>query len=447
MRVTLAFALGALVLSVTMAALTYQVARTYLLRQREASVLRQVYANANVVRRALANPQPDLPRLLSSLGAPGGSFPIVRLGDDWFAASLAVGRADLPHALRQQVAAGTPAAQRFSLDGVPSVAVGVPLPAVRAAYFEVFQHEMLNRTLQVLRASLAAGALATAVAGAGVGRWASRRLLNPLADVARAAEAVAGGRFDVRVEGGDDRDLATLAASFNRMTDTLKERMARDARFASSVSHELRSPLTTLATSLEVLKARRAELPRRSQEAVDLLASEVRRFHRLVEDLLEISRVDAGAAEVTSDTVRVGEFVRHAVRACSDRDVLVDVDRDAADLLLPADKRRLERVMANLMDNAETYGGGVVRVAAERGDGWVRIAVEDAGPGVPPAERERIFERFARGRGAARNWGEGTGLGLALVTEHVRLHSGRAWVEDRAGGGARFVVELPLGEP
>ncbi len=109
--------------------------------------------------------------------------------------------------------------------------------------------------------------------------------------------------------------------------------------------------------------------------------------------------------------------------------------------------------MTNLIDNAARHGGGAVRVEVvehldERGD-FVRIAVEDEGPGVAEGERERIFERFARGSVAAgrRGRGGGTGLGLALVDEHVRLHGGRVWVEDRVGGGARFVVELPLAPP
>ncbi|MGH7361792.1 MAG: sensor histidine kinase [Candidatus Methylomirabilales bacterium] len=169
------------------------------------------------------------------------------------------------------------------------------------------------------------------------------------------------------------------------------------------------------------------------------------RFQELVQDLLEISRIDAGAGEVVAEPVRAGELVRHAVRASRRPTATVEVAADTEDLVVSVDKRRLERVLANLVDNAETHGAGIVRVAVERAGGAVRVVVDDAGPGVGEAERERIFERFVRGAAAGRRGhGEGTGLGLSLVMEHVRRHDGRVWVEDRPGGGARFVVELPL---
>jgi signal transduction histidine kinase len=110
------------------------------------------------------------------------------------------------------------------------------------------------------------------------------------------------------------------------------------------------------------------------------------------------------------------------------------------------DKRRLQRVLRNLIDNAQRYGGGAVRVGIVRDGSRVRLEVDDAGPGVPPAERERIFDRFARGLGSRSGDKGGAGLGLSLVAEHVRMHGGSVWVEDRPGGGARFVVSLPVGE-
>jgi signal transduction histidine kinase len=127
----------------------------------------------------------------------------------------------------------------------------------------------------------------------------------------------------------------------------------------------------------------------------------------------------------------------------------LDVDTDAAGVLILADKRRLERVVTNLLTNAEVHGGGAVRIGVRRVDGALRLEVDDEGPGVAVEDRPRIFERFARGPAAGRrsgSGGDGVGLGLALVDEHVRLHRGRVWVEDRPGGGARFVVELPVKE-
>ena len=446
-RITAAFALGALLLSLTLAGLTYGLTRSYLVRERETSAVRQAYVNAQLLRAGLRSARPDVPQLLASMETRSGSQSVLRRGPVWFATSLVVGRDALPDALRTRVAQGDPARQRFRLNRVPQLAVGVPLPAVDALYFEVFNLQELDRTLRILGASLVGAAAVTTLAGAAVGRWASGRVLTPLADAARAAADIAGGQLGTRLEAGSDSDLAVLASSFNHMVDALQERIERDARFASDVSHELRSPLTTLATSLQVMEARRAEMPERSRRALDLLAADLNRFERLVQDLLEISRFDVGAANLDLEEVRFGELVRHAVGAALERPVPIDLDATTAGLVVRADKRRVERVVANLVANGETYGGGVVRVGATRRNGRVRLEVDDAGPGVPPSEREHVFERFARGHTAGRRTNsEGVGLGLSLVSEHVRLHGGEVWVEDRPGGGARFVVELPVAE-
>jgi signal transduction histidine kinase len=121
-----------------------------------------------------------------------------------------------------------------------------------------------------------------------------------------------------------------------------------------------------------------------------------------------------------------------------------EVDTDAVDLVVRADKRRLEQVIANLVGNARAHGGGVSRIRVEAGPGTARLAVEDSGPGVPDPEKQRIFERFYRGPQVARSQEGGVGLGLSLVAEHVRLQGGEVRAEDAPGGGARFVVEFPV---
>lgn len=437
-RVTAAFAVGALVLSAALAAITYQLARTYLLRQRDTSVVRQALVNARLVGEALEAARPEIPRLLASLERPSGSHVVVHTHGQWFAGSLAVGRDGIPVSLRRDTLAGHAGRQRFRAADAPRVAVGVPI-GDDAAYFEVFALAEVQRTLTVLRNSaIAAGGLTT-LAGAAVGKFMSRRLLRPVADVAAAAAAVGEGNLDIRLDAGGDPDLDVMAAAFNRMTDALRERIRRDARFAAAVSHELRSPLMTLASSLEVALARRDEMPDRARAALDLLADEVQRFQRLVADLLEVSRLDAGAVEPVFEDVRFGAFVLHAVQSLP-YNVSVDVADAAAQTIVSADKRRLERVIANLIDNAEHHGGGVVRVVAEIRMDVARVIVEDAGPGVAADERDHIFERFVRGTGSRRS--DGSGLGLSLVREYMALHNGEVHIEDRAGGGARFVVEL-----
>jgi two-component system sensor histidine kinase MtrB len=144
--------------------------------------------------------------------------------------------------------------------------------------------------------------------------------------------------------------------------------------------------------------------------------------------------------------VRLAELVMQAVNTSTDADIPVDIDAELAGVVVPADKRRLVRVIANLLDNAAKYAGGASRVELRQVDGNVHIAVEDEGEGIPEQDRARIFDRFSRGLIAGRrSTSDGVGLGLSLVAEHVRLHGGDVWVEDRADGkpGARFVVSLP----
>ena len=456
-RITMTFALGALALSVLLAGTTYLVARQTLLRQREASVLRQTYVNARVMRDALRSADPEVPRLLTSLQTPAGSFPLVRFGDRWFPLTLEYGRDALPDELKERVSQGSAARMRYSLRGDTVLAVGVPLVDMNATYFEIVSLAELQNTLNSIGWALIGAAGLTTLLGALLGVWASRRAVRPLADAAKAAQAIAAGNLDTRLDVTDDRDLALLTTSFNEMVAALQNRIQRDARFASDVSHELRSPLMTLSASIEVLHTRRDEMPARAQAALDLLVADVARFQGLVEDLLEISRVDAGATKLNLEEVKVAELVPHAVVAASaDTLIPVRVSPDADEDIVRADKRRMVRVLANLLENARVHGGGASGVTVEhvRGNGRgdaVRIVVEDRGPGVPSEERAIIFERFSRGAGSGRRgMGDGVGLGLALVDEHVRLHGGRVWVDDRADGhtGARFVIELPVvGKP
>lgn len=444
-RVTAAFAVGALALSTTLSLLTYAVARNYLLHQRESSAVRQTFVNARLVRSGLDATHPRVPRLLTSLEIPSDSRSVIRNRGDWFSSSVAVGQSTLPAGLRRLVAGGVPGHQLFRIDGTPELAVGVPLPAVDASYFEIFSLVELDRTLQTLARTLGVAAAVTTIAGAAVGRWVTRRVLQPVAEVARAAAAVADGELDTRLPVSRDVNLSLVATSFNAMVDALRARIERDARFASDVGHELRSPLTTLSASLQVLQARRDELGSRGRQALDLLGADLHRFERLVQDLIEISRTDAGAPDLTFEEVRIGELVLRTLESAGAGDVAVQVDASAVNIVVDVDKRRIERVLANLVDNARRHAGGVTAVRVNRRGSRVRIVVEDAGPGVAPEQRQRIFDRFSRGGGAGRRTGDdGVGLGLALVAEHVRLHGGAVWVEERDGGGSRFVVELPV---
>jgi signal transduction histidine kinase len=448
-RLTAAFALGAALLSALLAVVTYSLVRDNLVSQRETSATRQAYFNASTIRDGLTTAGASPLDLLLALDAGSGSSSFVLVDGAPYSTDVSIGLNEIPEELRQTVAEGRPARMRYTLEGTARVAIGIPLPSVDASYFESASFSEVESALGSLTFSLCMAGALTIAAGATLGAAAGRRVLRPLAEVRQAAVAIAGGRLDTRVTTVDDADLGALVTSFNDMARALQERIERDARFASDVSHELRSPLTTLAASVEVLQGRRDEMPARAQAALDLLVADVQRFNAMVEDLLEISRFDAGNASLQLDNVRIAELVALAV-GLRRSPVRVEVQPEAVGCVAQVDKRRIVRVLTNLLDNAEAYAGGATLVGVELAGSDVRISVTDAGPGVDPSERDRVFERFARGGAVAgqRSRSDGVGLGLALVKEHVGLHGGRVWIEDGTGGvGARFVVELPVTLP
>ena len=440
-RVLAAFALGTALLSALLAVSTYVAVRHTLIEQREQLAERQAYLNASRVSIGFRARNPNIPAILDQLENTSGSRAIIAFQGNWYTSSDSA--EILPQRLKDVVADGTPARMRFVSDNQTQLAVGVPIPAVGALYFESNSLDELNNTLSTLQLTLIIASVATTLGGVALGRWASKRVLQPVIEAAFAAQAIAEGDMSTRLTPDGDADLDRLTRSFNRMVDALQSRMERDARFASDVSHELRSPLMTLSSGLSVLQSRRHELPPRSQTALDLLADEVNRFQRMVQDLLEISRADAGHNDFSLEEVLAPEFISHVV-ARYENEIPIDVAEGSEETVLSVDKRRFDRVIGNLIENADRYAGGVVRIGIAIEGENARIEVDDAGPGVPESERDRIFERFARGTSArARASGEGTGLGLSLVDEHVRLHGGTVWVEDRPGGGARFVVLMP----
>ncbi|MFN8017911.1 MAG: HAMP domain-containing sensor histidine kinase [Acidimicrobiales bacterium] len=450
-RITLAFTLSAALLSTLLAATTWALTRGNILDQREGAGTRQAFRNSAVVAAQISGGQrdTDLRETLNSLDTDTPSRSLVRDGSGrWTNQTTAYDEQALPEDLLSMVEGGTAARMRVAVDGEPELLIGIPLPDDQGLYFEFVSLADTESTLESLSTALFGAALLTTLAGGAVGWWASRRALRPLAEVSVAAEAIAGGRLDTRLGEIDDPDLGILATSFNHMAQVLEERIEQDNRFASDVSHELRSPLMTLSASIEVLASRREEMPdEAAQAAVDLMVADVARFKQLVEDLLEISRFDAGAARLELSEIRPGELTTQAVAWSSSPDVPIELDAALAGVLIRADKRRLVRVLENLLDNARKYGGGATRVEVRKVPTGVQWAVEDHGAGVPEDERELIFDRFSRGAGSNRRAGsEGVGLGLSLVAEHLALHKGRAWVEDRADGeeGARFVVELPV---
>ncbi|WP_459546734.1 sensor histidine kinase [Nocardia sp. X0981] len=284
-------------------------------------------------------------------------------------------------------------------------------------------------------------AFAAALAGGAVGVWVSRRMLAPLRDVSAAAARIASGELGTRLPESNDQDLAGTVTSFNRMVDSLQRRIDREHRLFADVSHELRTPLTTLTTAVGVLERYRDDFPPRSRQALDLVTAEVEHLRRMLDDLLALARVEAGMHHGDADPVSLGDLLAHTLHDSHRPRELLTV-RD--EVVVLGRKLELERAVANLLKNADRHGGGVVAVTVRREGGDAVVEVDDAGPGVPPADRDRIFERFATARIGRRSAAGGTGIGLALVAETVATHSGRVECTERPGGGARFVIRLPV---
>jgi len=469
-RVTLIYTIGTLLLSATVAIASFELTRRQLLTDVQAQHRARSFSNAVDVRKRLAQlpTQPediddeavaaeyeaDLNEfyniVLQGLSSYNASQSMIVLDNDSIKTlSPTLTLRSLPPDLHPLLRSGALVADaRYRQDGQASYVIGVRLDEVNATYYEVVGLQGPETTLSQLRAVLIGVAIFAALSGAILGITSARRALAPLRRIVRAAEQIADGDLRTRLSLESDQDLATLSSSFNNMVDRLNDRISREQRFTSDVSHELRSPLTTLAASLEVLEKRKGTLSSAAQTAVELLSDEVSRFSNLVEDLLEISKMEAGVVQVEKLPFRPNEFLEFVVSQSRRPDIEIQYGPNTTDLVLYGDKRRLAQVMTNLIDNAEKYAGGVSHISLELIDSSVEIAVVDSGPGVEASERDRIFERFGRIGSEAGNRadGTGTGLGLALVSEHVRVHGGQVWVTDRVDGrpGARFVVRIPL---
>ena len=437
-RVTAVFAALALGLSVTLSLASYELTRTFLVDRRTDAATQSAYLNARAVRDALRADPTDVTGALAQAPSAADNAVVLRVGDSWFGTSVG-GQSEIPSSLQTLVADGSAGTQRTTVSAQPTVAVGVPLPAIDGAYFELVRLSELDRTLTRLAQALAVSAILVTIIGAIVGRYASGRVLRPVRRMATAAAGISEGSLDERLDADNDSDLEPFVDAFNEMVSALHGRIDREAQFASDVSHELQTPLAKMSAALSVAR-RRSQSTESAEDALDVLDVELQRFTGLVLDLLDISRMEAGVATLDVAEAEPGALVHSIVRASAQPNVPVRVE-PSAPKLVRVDRRRVGQVLTNLLDNADSYAGGAVSVVVAGTPEWLLIAVDDAGPGIPPDEREYVFDRFARGRSAAR--ADGSGLGLALVVEHVRLHEGVVWVEDAPAGGARFVVAIP----
>ena len=336
----------------------------------------------------------------------------------------------------------------------PALAVGEPLGPYYQLYY-VFPFTQQQSFLALIQRILVGVGLALVVLLAAIASLVTRWVVLPVRHAAQAAQRVSAGHLEERMQVLGVDDLAALATSFNEMAASLQAKLREledlssvQRQFVSDVSHELRTPLSTIKMAADLLFESRAELNAAGGRSAELLQSQLERFEELLVDLLEISRYDAGAATLDAELVDVCDLVR---RSADDAQQLAERRGSRIDFRLPAtgcfaevDRRRVERILRNILVNAVEHGEGKeVVVTAALDSAAVAVSVRDYGVGLRPGEQQRVFERFWRADPARARTTGGTGLGLAISLEDARLHGGwlQAWGE--RGKGSVFRLTLP----
>ena len=306
----------------------------------------------------------------------------------------------------------------------------------------------------VQRVILGGGAVLLALI-VGIAIVVARMVTTPLKRAAHAAERMAAGDLTSRVEVAGADELAKVGESFNDMARSLEQKVDDltelshvQQRFVSDVSHELRTPLTTIRMASSVLDSRRQELPGELQRTTELLAAQVQRFEVLLADLLEISRFDAGAAELEALREDMDALVMQAVEdvrpLAGARGCLLDVRLGDDASTAVVDARRVDRILRNLLTNAIEHGAGRPVLVQTAGDeDAVAVVVQDFGHGISPEDARRVFDRFWRADPSRARTLGGTGLGLSISVSDAHLHGGwlQAWGQE--GEGAVFRLTLP----
>ncbi|HZG91055.1 MAG TPA: MtrAB system histidine kinase MtrB [Pseudonocardia sp.] len=322
-------------------------------------------------------------------------------------------------------------------------------------FYLLFPLDAERRTLGLVQSTLIVGGLVLLLLLSGIASIVTRQVVHPVRQAAEIAERFAEGYLDERMPVRGEDEVARLAESYNEMAssiqsqiDQLEEFGALQRRFTSDVSHELRTPLTTVRMAADVLHASRDELLPALRRSSELLVTELDRFEELLADLLEISRLDAGVADLGAERIDVGVVVTRAVEAVRG---IADQSGTPIETTLPPggaeaeiDPRRVERIVRNLVANAIDHGEGrPIEVIVGSDEHAVAVLVRDHGTGLRPGESELVFNRFWRAEESRARRSGGSGLGLAISIEDARLHGGwlQAWGE--VGRGSEFRLTLP----
>ncbi|MGH3909378.1 MAG: MtrAB system histidine kinase MtrB, partial [Pseudonocardiaceae bacterium] len=306
---------------------------------------------------------------------------------------------------------------------------------------------------------LVVGGLVLLVLIAGIASLLTRQVVVPVRQAAEVAERFADGHLEERIPVIGEDDTARLGTSFNEMAESIQRQIrqleefgALQRRFTSDVSHELRTPLTTVRMAADMLYDSRDELSSVLSRSAELLVLELDRFEVLLADLLEISRLDAGVADLLGETLDVRTTVQDAVAAvhavAQRAGTEVELHLPAEEVLAEIDPRRVERILRNLLSNALDHGEGrPVQVTVAADDEAFAVVVRDHGVGLRPGQEDLVFTRFWRGDPSRNRRTGGTGLGLSISLEDARLHGGwlQAWGEPDRGSAFRLTVPRSRG--
>lgn len=341
---------------------------------------------------------------------------------------------------------------------VPALIMGSPTASDISALelYLVFPLESEERSLALMRGTIMTGGAVLLVLLAAISLLVARQVVMPVRSAARVAARFAEGRLKERMPVRGEDDMARLAMSFNEMAESLSRQITQleefgnlQKRFTSDVSHELRTPLTTVRMAADVIYDSRDELDPMLQRSAELMVRELDRFEGLLADLLEISRHDAGVAELAAEQIDVRSCVQAALATvthlAADANTELIVDLPQQSVVAEVDPRRVERVVRNLLANAIDHGEGNPVLLRMRSDGEAfAVVVRDWGVGLKSGEEKLVFNRFWRSDPSRVRRSGGTGLGLAISVEDARLHNGRLEAWGEPGNGSCFRLTLPL---
>lgn len=367
---------------------------------------------------------------------------------------------DMRKAIRKESAEVLQIAELVFLDGVreSGIIIGAPLEIPIMGRYELYQlfplqNEIENLSLMRSAIGIAAGLMA--ISFILLSLVLTRQVVSPIRQVSASAERLKAGRLTERIAVRTRDDLGKLAESFNSMAESMQSQIQRleslskvQQQFVSDVSHELRTPLTTISMAAELLHASKEDFDPASAKAASLLLQQTIRFENLLNDLLEISRLDAGVAKLDALPVDLGGLTARVIEGLDDVaiDLGVKIELEVAQStgIVECDEKRIDRIVRNLISNAiEHAGNSIVRVCVAGNSDSVSIAVRDKGIGLQPGESSLVFNRFWRADPSRQRTLGGTGLGLAISLEDARIHGGWLEAEGAPGKGANFRLTLP----